>query len=215
MSAPRGLLSDLGAASSSSGTGARDINLLVAQNTAELALILTMDNTQAGQVEAAKLAIRTGNQFIFQAIVKAPSAAEIGVYPVIAKIHTVVKIQLARVVALELLKSAGAHSTAVIAQLTSAFPIAVLIATLKGSLPSLATLAEFYAAYCSAISLGHQAVNCSIESLTSDIGPFSAFITFTISFFAGLGLITTQLSSLVAVATTLSLRLGPMHRAHV
>jgi hypothetical protein len=188
---------------------------LAAQNEAELALILGTDNTQAGQVEATKLALRTGNQFIFHAIVKVATPREISVYPVLAKVHTIVKAQLPTVGAQELLKSAGAVSNAALTRLSSALPVGTLISVLKGNLPSVATLAEFYSAYSSAISMGQQVIRFSLELLTSDIGSFSAFVTFIVTFFAALGLIVSQLFELVSSGTKLALRLGPMYQAHV
>ncbi len=201
--------------SSSSAFAAREVNVLVAQHDAELAQIARAPNTEAGQVEATKIAVRTGSQWIFQAMVKMPSASEVSVYPVSAKINTVAKAQLPRVVALELLKSAGAHSTAAVAQLTNALPVAVLLGVLKGNFPTLSTFAEFYAAYCSSVSLGQQAENFTISSLTADIGNFSSFVSFLVTFFSALGLVVTQLLTLVSLGTTLNLRLGPIHRAQV
>jgi len=163
LSGARGHLHDAGASSPSSGAGAREVNVLAAQNEAELALILGTDNTQAGQVEATKLALRTGNQFIFHAIVKVATPSEISVYPVLAKVHTVVKAQLPTVGAQELLKSAGAVSNAALTRLSSALPVGTLISVLKGNLPSVATLAEFYSAYSSAISMGQQVIRFSPE----------------------------------------------------
>ena len=86
---------------------------------------------------------------------------------------------------------------------------------LKGNFPTLSTLTEYYAAYCSSVSLGQHAETFTVAALTADIGSFSSFVSFLVTFFSAPGLVATQLMTLVTLGTTLSLRLGPLHRARV
>jgi hypothetical protein len=200
---------------SSSLSSGRDVNILVAAIEPILEAIMRTPNTEAGQVQALKLALRSESQWLFEAMVHLKSARVLAVYPAAAKINAVAKAQSPRMVALEILKTAGSVSPMATANLSQALGSVQLLGILEGSFPSLHIFAGYYASYVNAISIGSQTEIFSIGALTSDIGAFSAFIKFIMVLFAALGLNARDLDQLVSLATSLSLRLGSEHRSNV
>ena len=72
--------SSMSAISSSSSSG-RDVNILVAAIEPILEAIMRTPNTEAGQVHALKLALRSGSQWLFGAMVHLKPARVLAVYP--------------------------------------------------------------------------------------------------------------------------------------
>ena len=81
---------------------------------------------------------------MFEAMVRLKPARVLAVYPAAAKINAVAKAQIPRMVALEILKTAGSTSPAATANLTLALGTVQLLGILEGSFPSLHTLAGYY-----------------------------------------------------------------------
>ena len=78
-------------APSSSFSSGRDVNILVAEIEPILAAIWRTPNTEAGQVDALKLALRSGSQWLFDAMVHLKAVAVLAVYPSAAKVNAVAK----------------------------------------------------------------------------------------------------------------------------
>jgi len=159
-----GNLASSSAASSSFSSG-RDVNILVAEVEPILAAIWRTPNTEAGQVDALKLALRSGSQWLFDAMVRLKAVTVLSVYPAAAKINAVAKAQISRTVAIEILKTAGSTSPAATAELTSALSAVSLLGIIEGQFPPLRTLASFYSSYLNAISIGTQHEILSVYAL--------------------------------------------------
>ncbi len=200
---------------SSSSSSGRDVNILVAVIKPTLEAIWLTPNTEAGQVHALKLALRSESQRLFDAMVHLKAITVLAVYPAAAKINAVAKAQISRTVALEILKTAGSTSPAATAELTSALKAVSLLGILEGNFPPLQTFASYYSSYVNSISIGAQNEALSVDELTSDVGAFSAFINFIMVLLAALGLNACELEQLIILATSLSLRLGAKHRSNV
>jgi hypothetical protein len=182
---------------SSSSSSGRDVNILVAVIKPTLEAIWLTPNTEAGQVHALKLALRSESQWLFDAMVHLKAISVLAVYPAAAKINAVAKAQISRTVALEILKTAGSTSPAATAELTSALKAVSLLGILEGNFPPLQTFASYYSSYVNSISIGAQNEALSVDELTSDVGAFSAFINFIMVLLAALGLNACELEQLI------------------